>query len=273
MLVAVAPRRPPGARVVARPGPLDLDHVGAEVAEQHRRVGARRARARSRRRSSPARGPAHAAAAHYGRVRTLVISDLHLGASTRADLLRRPELREPLLEAVARRRPAGDPRRRARAARRPAPRRARARRRRCSRSSARALGRDGELLMLAGNHDHGLVAGWIDGRLLTEPPGFLGLEQRIAPRDAGPLAAALAERAAPARVRARLSRRLAARRRVRDPRPLRRPAHDRADVRAPGGRARWRAGSSRCPSDGATPDDYEAALAPLYAWMHALTQR
>ena len=27
------------------------------------------------------------------------------------------------------------------------------------------------------------------------------------------------------------------------------------------------------PPDGATPDDYEAILSPLYAWMHALTQR
>ena len=33
---AVAPRRAPGARVVAAVGALDLDHVGAEVAEQHR---------------------------------------------------------------------------------------------------------------------------------------------------------------------------------------------------------------------------------------------
>ena len=36
MLIAVAPRRAPGARVVAAVGALDLDHVGAEVAEQHR---------------------------------------------------------------------------------------------------------------------------------------------------------------------------------------------------------------------------------------------
>ena len=35
--------------------------------------------------------------------------------------------------------------------------------------------------------------------------------------------------------------------------------------------ARWVV--ARCPSDDATADDYEAALAPLYAWMHALTQR
>ncbi len=34
--------------------------------------------------------------------------------------------------------------------------------------------------MLAGNHDHGLAAGWIDARLQTEPAGFLGLEQHFA---------------------------------------------------------------------------------------------
>ncbi len=32
---------------------------------------------------------------------TLVVSDLHLGARTRIDVLRRPELRRPLLDAVA----------------------------------------------------------------------------------------------------------------------------------------------------------------------------
>ena len=35
--------------------------------------------------------------------------------------------------------------------------------------------------------------------------------------------------------------------------------------------ARWVA---QLPPDGhATPDDYEAVLSPLYAWLHALTQR
>jgi hypothetical protein len=126
--------------------------------------------------------------------------------------------------------------------------------------------------MLAGNHDHGLVAGWIDDRLLTQRSGFLGLEQRIAPRDAGPLPAALAERAAPARVQlaypgvwlrddvfaihghyADLHTTV--------------PTFERL---AAGAMARW---AVKMPSDGARPDDYEAAVAPLYAWMHALTQR
>src|ERR687889_231167 len=35
--LAFAPRRTPGARVVAAVGPLHLDHVRSEVAEQHRR--------------------------------------------------------------------------------------------------------------------------------------------------------------------------------------------------------------------------------------------
>ena len=64
----------------------------------------------------------------------------------------------------------------------------------------RALGPDKELVVLAGNHDHGLAAGWIDARLQSEPSGFLGLEQRFAPDETGPLAQRLAEAARPARL-------------------------------------------------------------------------
>jgi hypothetical protein len=204
-------------------------------------------------------------------VRTLVISDLHLGAAAGVDLLRRPELREPLLEQVRgvdrlvilgdglelREAPQRD------AARISAPFFA---------DVGRALGADGELLLLGGNHDHGLVAGWIDARLMTEPAGFLALEQRIEPRDAGPLAAALAAHAAPARVG------------VAYPGVWLRddvyaihghygdlhstvPTFERL---AAGAMARW---VVDLPAEGATPDDYEAALSPLYAWMHALAQR
>src|SRR3954447_12919622 len=229
--------------------------------------------ARTREKSAtirPLRGPSMRAGT-LRPVRTLVISDLHLGASTRADLLRRPELREPLVEAargVDRVVILGDgielrdgPQRNAMDIAGP-----------LYEEIGRALGSDGELLLLGGNHDHGLVAGWIDGRLLAEPSGFLSLEQRIAPRDAGPLAAALAERAAPARVE------------VAYPGVWLRedvyaihghysdlhttvPTFERL---AAGAMARW---VVALPADGAAPDDYEAALAPLYAWMHALTQR
>jgi hypothetical protein len=34
-------------------------------------------------------------------MRTLILSDLHLGSRSQSDLLRRPEMRAPLLEAVA----------------------------------------------------------------------------------------------------------------------------------------------------------------------------
>jgi hypothetical protein len=205
------------------------------------------------------------------RVRTLVISDLHVGAAKRTDLLRRPELREPLIEAVRgvdRVVILGDglelrdgPHRDALTIAGP-----------LFEDLGRALGSEGELLLLGGNHDHGLVAGWIDGRLLTEPAGFLGLEQRIEPRDAGPLAAALAERAAPARVRFAypgvwLRDDVFAIHGHYSDLHTTVPTFERL---AAGAMARW---IVRMPPDGARPDDYEAALAPLYAWMHALTQR
>jgi hypothetical protein len=204
-------------------------------------------------------------------VRTLVISDLHVGAAKRTDLLRRPALREPLLEAVRgvdRLVILGDglelrdgPHRDALGLAGP-----------LFEDLGRALGPDGELLLLAGNHDHGLVAGWIDGRLLTEPSGFLGLEQRIEPRDAGLLAAAVAERAAPARVQFAYPGVW-----LRDDVFAIHGHYSDVHTTVPtferlaaGAMARW---VVRMPPDGARPDDYEAVLAPLYAWIHALTQR
>jgi hypothetical protein len=200
-----------------------------------------------------------------------VISDLHLGAPTNADLLRRPDLREPLLEAVRgvqRLVILGDglelreaPQREVAGIAAP-----------FFADVGRALGPDGELLLMAGNHDHGLAAGWIDGRLLSEPSGFLGLERRLEPAEAGPLAATLAEQAAPVRTA------------VAYPGAWLRddvyaihghysdlhttvPTFERL---AAGAMARW---VINLPEHGATPDDYEAALSPLYAWMHALAQR
>jgi hypothetical protein len=204
-------------------------------------------------------------------VRTLVISDLHLGAASRGDLLRRPELREPLIEAardVDRVVILGDGLELRDGPQRAAPALAGE----LFAELARALGRDGELLVLAGNHDHGLVSGWIDGRLLTEPSGFLGLEQLIEPPDAGPLAAALAERAAPARVRFAypgvwLREDVFAIHGHYSDVHATVPTFERL---AAGAMARW---AVSLPQDGATADDYEAVLAPLYAWMHALTQR
>ena len=127
--------------------------------------------------------------------------------------------------------------------------------------------------MLGGNHDHGLVA-----RLDRRPPagGAVGVPRaggadrpgrgRAAGRPPG-----RARAAGP--LLARLPGRLAARRRLRHPRALLRPPHHRADVRAARRRRDGALGRCRLPEDGARPDDYEAALAPLYAFMHQLTQR
>ena len=204
-------------------------------------------------------------------MRTVVISDLHLGTPYAIDLLRRPALREPLLELLrgcGRLVILGDglelrstPQREAAQLAGP-----------FLEDVGRALGPDGEVLMLAGNHDHGLVSGWIDGRLQTEPAGFLGLEQRLEPADAGPLAVRIAELLSPARLT------------LAYPGVWLRddvyafhghygdlhttlPTFERLAV---GAMARW---AVRIPQDGARPDDYEAALAPLYAWMNQLTQR
>jgi hypothetical protein len=202
---------------------------------------------------------------------TLVVSDLHLGSVKGADLLRRRELRAPLLEAldgVDRLVILGDGLELRENALRDAGELAGD----VFADLGRALGPDGELVLVGGNHDHGLVAGWIDGRLQSEPPGFLGLEQVMEPHDAGRLAARLAERAAPARVT------------VAYPGLWLRddvyaihghysdlhttvPTFERL---AAGAMARWLV---HLPEDRASADGYEAALAPLYAWMHTLVQR
>jgi hypothetical protein len=134
-------------------------------------------------------------------MRTLIVSDLHLGGLSGVDLLRRRELREPLLELVAdvdRLVLLGDvlelrhgPPHEALAASRP-----------FFEDVGRALG-DGELIVTAGNHDHLLVCGWLDAHALTEPaPPPLGLEQLIEPAQASPALGRIARWAAPARVRA-----------------------------------------------------------------------
>jgi hypothetical protein len=123
-------------------------------------------------------------------LRTLVVSDLHLGTHKQVDLLRRAGIRDVLLRALGTQgRPdavdrlvllgdvvelRGGPVREALEA---------------AREFFAALGEalDGrELLLLAGNHDHAVVAPWLERR-----DGPLALAERCEPAEASYIAAAL----------------------------------------------------------------------------------
>jgi hypothetical protein len=207
-------------------------------------------------------------------VRTLVVSDLHLGASSGADLLRRPELREPLLDAlrdgVDRFVILGD----GLELREVAVRDAAAHAEPLLREAGEALGPGGEIVLVGGNHDHALLAGWTETHLMQDAPHTMALERRIDPAEAGPLAARLAEAAAAGGARVTFAypgiwlrddvyalhgHYLDVHSEV--------PTIERV---AAGAMARYVA---PLPPGRATPDDYEAVLTPLYAWMFTLAQR
>ncbi|HTU77534.1 MAG TPA: hypothetical protein VMF09_02110 [Solirubrobacteraceae bacterium] len=130
---------------------------------------------------------------------TLIVSDLHLGSNSGADLLRRPDLRAPLLEALGGVRRVvllGDvlelrhgPMRAALADARP-----------FFEDLGQALpGR--ELVIVAGNHDHALVEPWLARRGQEREPAPLVVEQLLEPAQVSAALEQIAEWAAPARVR------------------------------------------------------------------------
>jgi UDP-2,3-diacylglucosamine pyrophosphatase LpxH len=131
-------------------------------------------------------------------MRTLIVSDLHLGSVSGTDLLRRVELRAALLDAIAdvdRIVLLGDvlelrhgPMREVMAAARP-----------FFEELGRAL--DGrELVMVAGNHDHALVEPWLARRGEEHEPPALAVEQLLEPAEVSPALERIAGWAAPARV-------------------------------------------------------------------------
>lgn len=137
---------------------------------------------------------------------------------------------------------------------------------------AEALGPDGELLLVSGNHDHALVAPWLESRAAYQLPPPLKLEERPGPRASGPVAR-LAKAVTGQGARFELA----------YPGVWLRP-----DVYAMHGHfldrlitvptfERLAAGAmgrvaGSLPLSGATPEDFESALTPLYAWMHAVAQ-
>jgi hypothetical protein len=202
-------------------------------------------------------------------VRTLVVSDLHLGAHRRTDALRRPGPLAALQEAVAgadRLVLLGDalelrhgPVREALAVAEPV-----------FAALGEALGPK-EVVLVPGNHDHGLVAPWLERRVEDGTAGPLALEQRV-----GPDASRATERLAAALGPARLD--------VAYP-----GVALRDDVYATHGHyldrlitiptfERVAAGAmgrivGPLPSPRAEPDDFEHALAPLYAWMGVVARQ
>ncbi len=202
-------------------------------------------------------------------VTTAVLSDLHLGDGRKRDLLRRDDVRGWLLEALQgidrlvlcgdvielRQSPA----------------------REVLAEAGPVLGAIGDALpgvpivLVPGNHDHPLIAPWLDRRRL-EGGGHLSLEQVADAHDCGPLAAALADHA-----RTRVS--------VAYPGLWIRPdvyaAHGHyldCHMTMPRIECLIAAASERLvgglPPKGAarTPDDYEAALAPLYSLSFSMAQ-
>ena len=202
--------------------------------------------------------------------RTLVVSDLHFGKHGGADVLRREPARERLLTALDDRDRLvllGDvlelrhgPVREALAAAE-APLRA----------VGAALGPDREVVVTAGNHDHALVADWLARRANGGPPPELGLAAPVDWR-AGEALQRVAELLAPATVRVAYP-----------------GVWLREDVYAIHGHyldmhltvpTLERLGAAAMtrvvglgPAGPRDVDEYEMALAPIYAWIHAVAQR
>jgi hypothetical protein len=202
-------------------------------------------------------------------VRTLVVSDLHLGARSGVDLLRRPAARDTLLErldGVDRLVLLGDtlelrhgPVRETLAAARPV---------------LEAIGaamRGREIVLVPGNHDHRLVAPWLEGRGDGARPPALGLQERAGPA-ATPATAAVAAMLEPATLDVAypgvwLADGVYATHGHYIDRHSTVPSFERLAAGALG-----RALGDRL-EDISAPDDYEVVLAPIYALLDAVAAR
>jgi predicted phosphodiesterase len=202
-------------------------------------------------------------------MRTLILSDLHLGSRSGADLLRRSDLRAPLLREAAKADRVvllGDvlelrhgPVHEAMLVARPF----------LSELGQALAGR--ELVISAGNHDHALVEPWLASRGVDAEPPALALEQLLEPAEVSPALARIAQWAAPARTRVAYP-----------------GLWVRSDVYATHGHyldchltvptlERLSVGAmarllGRLPASLASVDDYEGIGAPVFAWRDAVAR-
>lgn len=197
------------------------------------------------------------------------MSDLHLGARREPDVLRRPGPRAALLEAVAgcgRVVLLGDlvelrhnPVRRVLAEAEPV-----------LRELGSALGAEGEVLVVPGNHDHLLLRGWLARRALTDGRPPLGLETEVDWQVGEPLEQ-LARWLAPASMRAFypgvwLGDDVYATHGHYGDRHITVPILERLGAGVMARVVPEPVGGPR------TAEEYEATLGPMYAWIDAVAQ-
>jgi len=205
-------------------------------------------------------------------VSTLVVSDLHLGSRAGVDVLRQGLARralEPSLAEVDRLVLLGD----TLELRQGPVREALAGAEATLGWLGEAMG-EGEVVLVAGNHDHALVESWLDTRGADRAPPPLELEQIVEPATASWIAERVARSVRARRPQLHVT--------VAYP-----GVWVRDDVYATHGHyldlhstlpafERLAAGAmSRLAGSPPlhAPDDYEALLAPIYAWIHTVAQR
>lgn len=141
-----------------------------------------------------------------------------------------------------------------------------------------ALGPDGEVVIVPGNHDHHLLGGWLERRARGAPTPSFGLEAAVHWRPEDVLAT-IAGWLAPASVRAAypgawLREDVYATHGHYLDRHTTVPSFERLAVGAMGRIVRREAGVGpwRAEPEDYEAEDYEAVLAPVYAWAYALAQ-
>lgn len=203
-------------------------------------------------------------------MRTLVVSDLHLGSRTRVDVLRRPAALAALTAAAAdadRVVLLGD----TLELRHAPPREVLAIAEPVLRGLGAAVGAGGEIVVVPGNHDHGLLRPWFEERAHGQPAPPLPLDAE-APADASETLARMAELLAPARMTVRYpgiwlrDDVLALHGHYLD-RLVTVPSFERLAA----GAIQRLYGQPLPPR--ATPDDFESALAPIYGFLDAIALR